>query len=73
MGGKGSGRNPECEVNISRLANMSIGWCERNFNALDTDQKLKVVTSLAPKYVVQQLQHSGDAISMIVLKYAKDS
>jgi len=70
--GQKSGRNWNVEVNIRKLANMAIGWTERSWNTLDSDQKLKVVCALAPKYITQQMEHSGDGCSVVILKYAKD-
>ena len=45
---------------IAELADLSIKWAISNFDTLTMDQKLKVLTCVAVKYIPQHIEHSGE-------------
>jgi hypothetical protein len=55
MGNKNSGRKSRYhEIRVKELADLSVNWAIDNWSKLEREEKLKIVLSLAPKYVPQK-------------------
>jgi hypothetical protein len=60
MGGVGSGRKSRFDdLKIAQLAEMSVLWALNNFEKLSNDDKMKILTTVAAKYIVQRVGGEG--------------
>ena len=59
-GNKNSGRRTKYEeVHVNELAGMSVRWGIENWDKLPDDEKMRVLLSLGPRYVVQKVEGEG--------------
>ena len=56
------------ELRTFQLTNISIEWAIREWETLSKEMRIKILTTMAPKYVSDKVEHSGQVDSNISIK-----
>lgn len=58
--GKSGRRSRFAEIKVAELAELSVNWAIENWNTMPRDDRMKILTALAPKAIPVSMEHSID-------------